>query len=47
MGHHSIKVNFDTCGHLFEKAELDARAAKAIETDLMGYLDAAWAQHAA
>lgn len=47
MGHHSIQVTFDTYGHLFEKAELDGSAAEAIENELMGYLDAAWAQHAA
>lgn len=47
MGHHSIQVTFDTYGHLFEKAELDGSAAEAIENELMGYLDAAWAQQAA
>lgn len=47
MGHHSIQVTFDTYGHLFEKAELDGSPAEAIENELMGHLDAAWAQHAA
>ena len=47
MGHHSIQFTFDTYGHLFDKAELDGSAAEAIENELMGYLDAAWAQHAA
>lgn len=47
MGHSSIQVTFDTYGHLFDKAELDRGPAEVIENELMGYLDAAWEQHAA
>ena len=36
MGHSSIKVTFDTYGHLFADAEGDQRAAEGIELRLLG-----------
>jgi integrase len=36
MGHSSIKVTFDTYGHLFADAEADQRAAEGIELRLLG-----------
>jgi integrase len=36
MGHSSIKVTFDTYGHLFSDAEVDQRAAEGVETRLLG-----------
>jgi integrase len=36
MGHSSIKVTFDTYGHLFSDAEADQRAAEGVETRLLG-----------
>lgn len=47
MGHASIAFTFDTYGHLFDLADQDATPANAIEDELMGYLDAAWARRAA
>jgi hypothetical protein len=40
MGHSSIKVTFDTYGHLFADAEADQRAAEGIELRLLGSLTA-------
>jgi integrase len=36
MGHSSIKVTFDTYGHLFADSEADQRAAEGVETRLLG-----------
>jgi integrase len=36
MGHSSIKVTFDTYGHLFADAEADQRAAEGVEFRLLG-----------
>lgn len=36
MGHSSIKVTFDTYGHLFVDAEADQRAAEGVELRLLG-----------
>ena len=36
MGHSSIKVTFDTYGHLFADAEADQRAAEGVELRLLG-----------
>jgi integrase len=36
MGHSSIKVTFDTYGHLFADSEADQRAAEGVEFRLMG-----------
>jgi integrase len=36
MGHSSIKVTFDTYGHLFTDAEADQRAAEGVEFRLLG-----------
>jgi integrase len=36
MGHSSIKVTFDTYGHLFADPEADQRAAEGVETRLLG-----------
>jgi integrase len=36
MGHSSIKVTFDTYGHLFADAEADQRAADGVELRLLG-----------
>lgn len=36
MGHSSIKVTFDTYGHLFVDSEADQRAAEGVETRLLG-----------
>jgi integrase len=36
MGHSSIKVTFDTYGHLFIDNEADQRAAEGVETRLLG-----------
>jgi integrase len=35
-GHSSIKVTFDTCGHLFSDNEAHRRAAKDIRLRLLG-----------
>ena len=36
MGHSSIKVTFDTYGHLFADSEADQRAAEGVELRLLG-----------
>jgi integrase len=36
MGHSSIKVTFDTYGHLLAGAEADQRAAEGVESRLLG-----------
>jgi integrase len=36
MGHSSIKVTFDTYGHLFVADEADQRAAEGVELRLLG-----------
>jgi integrase len=36
MGHSSIKVTFDTYGHLFADSEADQRAAEGVEFRLLG-----------
>ena len=36
MGHSSIKVTFDTYGHLFVDNEADQRAAEGVEFRLLG-----------
>lgn len=36
MGHSSIKVTFDTYGHLFADSEADQRAAESVESRLLG-----------
>jgi integrase len=36
MGHNSIKVTFDTYGHLFADSEADQRAAEGVELRLLG-----------
>jgi integrase len=36
MGHSSIKVTFDTYGHLFADPEADQRAAEGVELRLLG-----------
>jgi integrase len=36
MGHSSIKVTFDTYGHLFADSEADQRAAEGAEFRLLG-----------
>jgi integrase len=36
MGHSSIKVTFDTYGHLFADNEADQRAAEGVEFRLLG-----------
>ena len=36
MGHSSIKVTFDTYGHLFVDSEADQRAAEGVEFRLLG-----------
>jgi integrase len=36
MGHSSIKVTFDTYGHLFTDSEADQRAAESVELRLLG-----------
>jgi integrase len=36
MGHSSIKVTFDTYGHLFANSEADQRAAEGVEIRLLG-----------
>jgi hypothetical protein len=38
MGHSSIKVTFDTYGHLFADSEADQRAADGVEVRLLGGL---------
>jgi integrase len=36
MGHSSIKVTFDTYGHLFADSDADQRAAEGAKTRLLG-----------
>jgi integrase len=36
MGHSSIKLTFDTYGHLFKDAEADQRAAESVQARLLG-----------